>query len=68
MKQELAPSWVQSIARFNPVKWAVDGGREALGTSTEWGLVATRLGLLTLLAVLCGWMATRAFRSYQASV
>jgi ABC-2 type transport system permease protein len=68
MKQELAPGWVQAVARFNPVNWAVDGGREALGTSTEWGLVATRLGLLTLLAVLCGWVATRAFRSYQASV
>jgi ABC-2 type transport system permease protein len=68
MKQELAPGWVQSIARFNPVSWAVDGGREALGANADWSIVLTRLGLLASLAALCGWVATRAFRAYQASV
>jgi ABC-2 type transport system permease protein len=68
MKQELAPGWVQSIARFNPVNWAVDGGREALGASPDWVLVLSRIGLLASLAVICGWVATRAFRAYQASV
>jgi ABC-2 type transport system permease protein len=67
MKQELAPGWVQSIARFNPVNWAVDGGREALGASPDWIVVLSRLGLLASLAVVCGWVATRAFRAYQAS-
>jgi ABC-2 type transport system permease protein len=68
MKQELAPSWVQEVARFNPVSWAVDAGRAGLGSSVDWGLVASRLGLLALLAVFCGWVATRAFRAYQRSV
>jgi ABC-2 type transport system permease protein len=68
MRQELAPGWVQSIARFNPVNWAVDAGRAALGSSVDWGLVATRVDLLALLAVVCGWVATRAFHAYQRSV
>jgi ABC-2 type transport system permease protein len=59
---------VQSIARYNPVNWAVDAGRAALGSSVDWNLVATRFGLLALLAALCGWVATRAFRAYQRSV
>jgi ABC-2 type transport system permease protein len=68
MKQSLAPGWVQSIARFNPVNWAVDAGREALGTGVDWNLVASRVGLLALLAAACGWVATRAFHAYQRSV
>jgi ABC-2 type transport system permease protein len=68
MKQSLAPGWVQSIARFNPVNWAVDAGREALGTGVDWNLVASRVGLLALLAAVCGWVATRAFHAYQRSV
>lgn len=68
MKQDLAPGWVQAVARFNPVNWAVDAGRTTLGTGVDWGLVLTRLGLLSLLALLCGWVATRAFRAYQRSV
>jgi ABC-2 type transport system permease protein len=68
MKQELAPGWVQEVARFNPVNWAVDAGRAGLGSGVDWGLVASRLGLLSLLAVVCGWVATRAFRAYQRSV
>jgi len=68
MKQSLAPGWVQAVARFNPVNWAVDSGRAALGSGVDWGLVGSRLGLLALLAALCGWVATRAFRAYQGSV
>jgi ABC-2 type transport system permease protein len=68
MRQELAPGWVQTAARFNPVNWAVDAGREALGPSVDWSLVASRAGLLALLAIACGWVATRAFQAYQRSV
>jgi len=68
MKQSLAPGWVRSVARFNPVNWAVDAGRAALGSNVDWGLVASRFGLLTLLAIACGCVATRAFHAYQTSV
>jgi ABC-2 type transport system permease protein len=68
MKNELAPGWVQTVAAVNPVTWAVDAGREALGSGVDWSLVASRLGLLALLALVCGWIATRAFHAYQRSV
>lgn len=68
MAASLAPGWVQAVARFNPVNWAVEAGRGALGNDVDWGLVGSRAGLLVGLAVLCGWVATRAFRSYQRSV
>ena len=68
MKQDLAPGWVQEIARFNPVNWTIDAGREALGANVDWTLVLSRAGLLALCAGLCSWVATRAFRAYQRSV
>jgi ABC-2 type transport system permease protein len=68
MKQSLAPGWVQAVARFNPVNWTIDAGRAALGPSVDWSLVASRAGLLALLTLVCGWVATRAFHAYQRSV
>ena len=68
MKQDLAPQWIQDIAKFNPVNWAVQAGREALGASPDWGYVLARAGLLAAVAALLLWFAVRAFRSYQASV
>jgi ABC-2 type transport system permease protein len=68
MRQELAPGWVQAVARFNPVNWAVDAGRDALGSNVDWALVGSRLALLALLAMACGLVATQAFREYQRSV
>jgi ABC-2 type transport system permease protein len=68
MAQALMPAWIQAIARVNPVNWAVDAGRLALGTGADWGLVATRAGLLLALATACTWLSLRAFRAYQRSV
>jgi ABC-2 type transport system permease protein len=68
MQRDLIPGWVQQVARFNPVDWTVQAGREALGTQTDWGFVLARFGWLLALAVVCAWLATRAFRSYQRSV
>ena len=45
------------MARFNPVNWAVEAGREAVNATPDWGYVPPRLGL-----------ATRAFRAHQGSV
>jgi hypothetical protein len=35
---------------------------------TDWGLVASRVGLLVVLVVLCAGFATRAFATYQRSL
>lgn len=66
MDLDLAPSWIGTVAKFNPLEWAVVAGREALTASdTDWGIVLPRLGLLFLLLIACFWVATRAFRAYQ---
>lgn len=68
MDIRLSPHWVQHIARYNPVDWAVVASRQALSAGTQWGAVWPRLGFLTALAATMAWLATRAFRSYQASI
>jgi len=68
MDTSLSPEWVQTVARYNPVDWAVVAAREALSAGTDWGLVWSRLGLLTVLAAVMAWLATRAFGAYQRSM
>src|SRR3954451_6951817 len=68
MDTSLSPEWVQTIARYNPVDWAVVAAREALSTGTDWSVVWSRLGLLTVLAAVMAWLATRAFGAYQRSL
>lgn len=68
MQAGLVPDWIRSVARFNPVNWAVEAGREAALGSTDWGLVASRSALLAGFLALCAWFALRAFRTYQRSV
>lgn len=68
MDTRLSPRWVQHVARCNPVDWAVVASRQALSAGAEWGAVWPRLGLLAALAATMAWLATRAFRSYQASI
>jgi ABC-2 type transport system permease protein len=68
MQLDLIPGWMQEVAKFNPVNWAVEAGREAVSSGVDWGFVAERVGLLLGLAIGCVWVATRAFRSYQRSV
>lgn len=68
MPLNLVPDWIATAAQFNPVNWAVEAGRAALSGSTDWSFMLARVGGLTLLAVFCMWLATRAFRSYQRSV
>lgn len=67
MDTTLAPSWVGTVARFNPFEWSVVAGRQALQNAPDWGAVVVNLGLLTGLAVLMTGLATLAFRSYQRS-
>jgi ABC-2 type transport system permease protein len=68
MDTSLSPDWVANVARFNPFEWAVVAGREALQVAPDWTLVWTELGLLTGLAVVMTWLATRSFQLYQRGV
>jgi ABC-2 type transport system permease protein len=67
MPLSLAPEWVQTAARYNPVNWAVEAGREALLASPDWSVILPRVGGLVVVALVGLALATRAFRSYQRS-
>jgi ABC-2 type transport system permease protein len=68
MPLALAPDWIATVARFNPVNWAIEAGREALTSTPDWAFIAPRIvGLLILTIVSTAW-ATRAFRTYQRSI
>jgi ABC-2 type transport system permease protein len=64
----LMPQWMQDFARFNPVNWAVEVGRQMLGSNIDWLLVGERMAGLLALTLVCAWLSTRAFRAYQRSV
>jgi len=64
----LMPDWVARVARFNPVDWAAVASREALKATPDWGLVTSRVALLTALALLMAWLAARAYRTHQRSL
>lgn len=68
MQQSLLPDWVRWAAKFNPVNWAAEAGRSAATQHADWGLVASRAGLLTALLLVSATFATRAFGAYQRSV
>ena len=68
MAANLMPGWIQDVARFNPVNWAVTAARTVASAGTDWGLVGEHAALLAALLLLCGWVATRALRVYQRAV
>ena len=59
MQLSLAPGWIETVARFNPVDWAAVAARDPQ---------PMRIGLLAALTVLSAWFATRAFAVYQRSL
>ncbi len=67
MPANLVPHWVATVARYNPVNWAIEVGRTALGADADWGLIGTRMLFLLAFATLLTWAALAAFRSYQRS-
>jgi len=67
MDPDLAPDWVATAARYNPVDWAVVASREALSADPNWAVVGWRAGFLATFAVVVAWLCTRAFRTYQRS-
>ncbi len=68
MQQTLLPGWIRWVAKFNPVNWAAQAGRSAAEANADWGLIATRTGLLVLLLLASAAFATRAFNAYQRSI
>jgi ABC-2 type transport system permease protein len=68
MPLSLAPDWIGTIARFNPVNWAVEAGRAALAASPDWSFIAPRILGLLVLAILSTAWATSTFRAYQRSL
>lgn len=68
MPSELAPGWIQTVAQYNPVAWALAASREALASAADWQPILIHVTLLALLAAVCGLLATRAFRAYQRSL
>jgi ABC-2 type transport system permease protein len=68
MQESLQPKWMQTVAEFNPVNWAVEAGRSVATGSIDWTLVLSRTGFLVAFLVACGIFATRAFRTYQRAI
>jgi ABC-2 type transport system permease protein len=59
MQLSLAPGWIGTVAKFNPVDWAAVAARDP---------ELLRIGLLAALTVFSAWLATRAFALYQRSL
>lgn len=68
MPLALVPDWIATVARVNPINWAVEAGREALVAAPDWGQILVRVGSLGVVALLAVLVATRAFRAYQRSI
>lgn len=68
MAPNLVPGWIRAVSRYNPVNWAVEAGRAAVGPNPDWAIIGSRLLLLAGLSLLCIFFATRAFKTYQRSV
>jgi len=68
MQAGLMPDWMQTIAAFNPVNWAVEAARSALSASPDWGAIAGWSALLVAFLGASLLFAVRAFRTYQRSV
>ncbi|WP_020579104.1 ABC transporter permease [Actinopolymorpha alba] len=66
--ESVAPGWIRSVARFNPVDWAVSVSRGALSADPDWGDVLAHCGYLVIMAGVLAWLATRAFTAYRRSV
>ena len=67
MRVELMPHWIQTVARYNPVNWAVEAGRGAMQSQVDWHSVLWHTGYLALFTAVCAVLATTAFRVYQRS-
>jgi len=68
MQKNLTTKWIQRVARFNPVDWAIKAGRGAVGSQVHWATVSSYGGFLLITVLVCSVLATRGFRAYQHSI
>lgn len=69
MPAALLPGWIATVARYNPVNWAVVAAQQALlSTDPDWSLVLVRTGLLAVFCIAAVLLGTGSFRSYQRSI
>jgi ABC-2 type transport system permease protein len=68
LPMNLMPLWMQDVARFDPVNWAVEVGRQTLSSTMDWSLVGAHLAELLAILLACAWFSILAFRAYQRSV
>ncbi len=67
MSRNLMPQWIRGASRFNPVNWAVTAARDGFeGRATSE--MALSLALLAGFALICGFLATRAFGRYRKAM
>ncbi|MBN9110678.1 MAG: ABC transporter permease [Pseudonocardia sp.] len=66
--REAMPGWIQTVATWNPVDWAVTASRSALSADPDWTGIGWRLLGSALVALVLTALATRAFRAYHRSV
>lgn len=68
MQLSLAPSWIETAAKFNPVNWAVEASRSGVSDAADWDAIFARMGGLVVVAGLAIFWAVSAFRTYQKSI
>ncbi|HVT19718.1 MAG TPA: ABC transporter permease [Thermoanaerobaculia bacterium] len=66
MSRNLMPGWIRSVARFNPVNWAVSAARDAF--EGRWSQLGASFALLAVFALVCSVLATRAFERYRQAM
>lgn len=67
MQPGLMPHWIGRISRFNPLNWAVTAARYGFEGKAP-AEVALSLALLAGFALVCGFLATRAFGRYRKAM
>ncbi len=68
IQESLMPSWMQWVARVNPVNWGVLAAREAVLPGTDWPRIGLYLVLLLGLSAVTAAFATWSFRAYRRAL
>jgi len=67
MQPGLMPNWIARVSRFNPLNWAVTAARDGFQGRAP-SEMALCLALLAGFALVCGFLATRAFERYRRAM